>query len=260
MSTSASINRLRIATPCPVSWEQMTGDNRVRFCDHCQLNVFNISELSRIEAESLIASTEGRLCIKLYRRADGTVLTRDCPVGLRALRMRLSKRAAAVFAAIVSLAGSAFGQDPARKNEKTTCTPRTRITRSQTAAEKPAQVLSGNVVDPNGAVVPGAKVTIVNADNKETTATTTDSAGKFEFALAKAGIYSVTVELNGFKSLQVNNVSIQKDQRTNIDTILELNIYTETIGIMEASFEVFDTHTPGTTIISGDLIHRLPIQ
>ena len=72
MKHSASIDRLRIATPCPISWEQMTGDDRVRFCDHCQLNVYNISELSRSEAETLIASTEGRLCARLFRRADGT--------------------------------------------------------------------------------------------------------------------------------------------------------------------------------------------
>src|SRR6267378_5000201 len=91
----SNLDRLRIATPCPISWEQMTGDNRVRFCDHCKLNVYNISELSRLEAESLIASTEGRLCARLFRRADGTVLTKDCPVGLRALRMRISKRVAA---------------------------------------------------------------------------------------------------------------------------------------------------------------------
>src|SRR5258706_6218808 len=101
----ATIDCLRIAAPCPLSWEQMTGDNRVRFCDHCQLNVYNISELSRLEAETLIASTEGRLCARLFRRADGTVLTKDCPVGLRALRRRVAQRTAAIFAAIVGLSG-----------------------------------------------------------------------------------------------------------------------------------------------------------
>ena len=66
MSThSMSIDRLRIATPCPVSWEQMSGDNRVRFCDQCQLKVYNITALSRAEAESLIASSEGRLCARI---------------------------------------------------------------------------------------------------------------------------------------------------------------------------------------------------
>ena len=79
----AQLNQIRIASPCPVSWEQMIGDNRVRFCGECQLNVYNFGELSRTEAEELLRSTEGRLCGRLYRRADGMVITKDCPVGFR---------------------------------------------------------------------------------------------------------------------------------------------------------------------------------
>ncbi|HEX7603018.1 MAG TPA: hypothetical protein VF316_15480, partial [Polyangiaceae bacterium] len=40
------------------------------------------------EAEALLAGTEGERCIRLYRRADGTVLTDNCPVGLRRARAR----------------------------------------------------------------------------------------------------------------------------------------------------------------------------
>ena len=142
-NSSASIDRLRIATPCPVGWDEMTGDDRVRFCDQCRLNVYNIAELSRSEVESLIASSEGRICASLYRRADGTVLTKDCPVGLRALRMRVSKRVAAVFAAVVSLSGAAFGQNPG-KDEKTACTPQTRITRTDHAVRRTIKIVNGN--------------------------------------------------------------------------------------------------------------------
>jgi hypothetical protein len=42
------------------------------------LNVYNLSEMSQESAEALIAETEGRLCVRFYQRADGTVLTRDC--------------------------------------------------------------------------------------------------------------------------------------------------------------------------------------
>jgi plastocyanin len=260
---AVNIDRLRIATPCPISWEQMTGDNRVRFCAHCQLNVYNISELSRREAETLVASSEGRLCTKLYRRADGTILTKDCPVGLRALRMRVSKRAAAVFAAIVSIASVAFGQQSSAKDEKTACTPQTRITQTPIPAEKAANLLAGNVVDPNGAVVPGATVTIVNTDSKETMTTTTNDAGRFKFASAKPGTYSVTVEFIGFNPVQVGNVIIQKDQLTNINTTFELSdvtIYPGTIGIVELAFEPVDTRAPHTTIIKEQMIRRFPIQ
>jgi len=54
---------------------------RVRHCGECKLNVYNLSEMTQTEAEGLIRKHEGRLCVRYYQRADGTVLTRNCPVG-----------------------------------------------------------------------------------------------------------------------------------------------------------------------------------
>ena len=87
---TGNIDRLKVASPCPAGWGQMTGDDRVRFCDSCQLNVYNFAELTRKEAEEIIRTTEGRICGRLYRRADGSVITKDCPVGLRAVRRRVA--------------------------------------------------------------------------------------------------------------------------------------------------------------------------
>ncbi len=90
MSPVASpLDQLHIASPCHVSWQDMTGDGRVRFCSECQRNVYNLSGMSRREGEALLRNTEGRLCVAYYQRADGTILTADCPVGLRALKKRL---------------------------------------------------------------------------------------------------------------------------------------------------------------------------
>ncbi|HEY6046048.1 MAG TPA: hypothetical protein VIU65_05550, partial [Pyrinomonadaceae bacterium] len=98
METEIQLDRLRIASPCPVSWEQMKGDERSRFCDLCSFHVYNIAELTASEAKSLIAKTEGRICARLFRRSDGTVITKDCPVGLRAIRRRVARISGAVFA------------------------------------------------------------------------------------------------------------------------------------------------------------------
>ena len=253
MANSANIDHLRIATPCPISWEQMTGDNRVRFCDHCHLNVYNISELSRMEAETLIASTEGRLCARLFRRADGAVLTKDCPVGLRALRRRVATRSAAIFAALVSLAGLAFGQ----KDGKTACTPQTKITRTNATSNPDEKVLSGTVVDPNGAVIPGATVTLVNSEGSQRQITTND-AGGFEFAALAAGEYSITIELTRFKPLKIKNVVVEKNKLTSINVILQLQPSTQTVIVgvlMESS--LIDV-PPGTTIIDEKMIQSLP--
>ena len=82
------LNQLRIAAPCKADWKWMLGDDRVRFCGQCNLNVYNLTALTRDEAESLIRRTEGRLCVRFYRRKDGTILTRNCPIGLEALRKK----------------------------------------------------------------------------------------------------------------------------------------------------------------------------
>jgi len=120
------------------------------------------------------------------------------------------------------------------------------------------KALSGTVMDPNRGLLPGARVIVVNAEAKEMGQTYTNDAGRFEFASLAAGNYSITVQLTGFKSLQIKNVKVEKDKLIDLNMILELSGDVETIGIV-ATMDLFDT-TPGTTIISGDLIRRLPIQ
>jgi hypothetical protein len=73
--------QLKIATPCPASWDDMEGDDRVRFCDECELNVYNLSAMTEDAARKLVEERERRLCVRFYQREDGTVLTSDCPVG-----------------------------------------------------------------------------------------------------------------------------------------------------------------------------------
>lgn len=85
----------------------MSGDDRVRHCAECHLNVHNISSLSRDDAESLLQASVGkRLCIRLYRRADGTILTQDCPVGLARIRAT-ARRTVMRVAALLGLIGAA---------------------------------------------------------------------------------------------------------------------------------------------------------
>jgi hypothetical protein len=62
----------------------MTGDDKARFCKSCRKNVYNLTLMTRHEAEALIQAKEGNLCVRFARRADGTVITNDCPVGAAA--------------------------------------------------------------------------------------------------------------------------------------------------------------------------------
>ena len=97
------LNHVRVAAPCPADWNEMIGSERMRFCGLCSLNVYNLSSMSRSEAESLIARNEGRLCVRFYRRRDGSIITKDCPVGLRAIRRRVSYVAKAIGSMVLGL-------------------------------------------------------------------------------------------------------------------------------------------------------------
>lgn len=103
------LDKVRIAAPCSADWDNMFGNERVRFCEQCQLNVYNLSEMSKAEAERLIGQTEGRLCVRFYRRQDGSIITQNCPVGLRAIKRRLSRIATAVATSVLTfIAGIGF--------------------------------------------------------------------------------------------------------------------------------------------------------
>jgi len=82
------LDNIRVAAPCTRDWDAMTGDDRVRHCDDCKLDVYNLSGMTRGEAEALIASRIGPLCVRFYRRHDDTILTTDCPTGVTRRRRR----------------------------------------------------------------------------------------------------------------------------------------------------------------------------
>lgn len=100
------LDRLQVASPCPVRWDDMQGDDRKRFCGQCRLHVYNLSAMTREEAVTLVTTAEGRVCAGFWRRADGTVLTRDCPVGLAAARAKAAAALRRIAAAAALLVGS----------------------------------------------------------------------------------------------------------------------------------------------------------
>jgi hypothetical protein len=117
-TTRNPLDSIRIASPCTADWSNMQGDDKKRFCSECKLHVHDISAMSTDEALDLLrAAGKNRLCVRLHRRSDGTVLTQDCPRGLRRRLRWAWARAAALISVVLSAAGcgrttTAGGADP----------------------------------------------------------------------------------------------------------------------------------------------------
>jgi hypothetical protein len=111
------LGRIDVASPCSAKWSEMVGEGeRERFCLSCDKQVFNISAMARAEAEAFLGSRVAGdpACIRFYRRADGTILTGDCPTGVRRRRLRVL--------GAVALGGSALiGAGAAILGARTTC-------------------------------------------------------------------------------------------------------------------------------------------
>lgn len=88
---SVNLKNIRIASPCNQSWAKMTGDEKSRFCQLCELNVYNLSGMTKQEAESFLSQKEGRVCVRYFQREDGTILTKDCPVGIELKHKRRTR-------------------------------------------------------------------------------------------------------------------------------------------------------------------------
>jgi len=155
------LENIRIATPCSADWDDMNGDARVRFCGKCEKNVYNLSAMTREEGEALVREKEGRLCVRLYQRADGTVITNDCPVGQRKARLRARmwasvSGAAASMALVLGLFGGRARADLTVDGKKHTgdkkpvVTEPVRVMGGAVAVEhpKPEPVLMGKIAMP----------------------------------------------------------------------------------------------------------------
>lgn len=103
------------------------------------------------------------------------------------------------------------------------------------AATANAQVLYGsmvgNVVDNNGAAVPGATIKITNKATNQTREATTNPEGAYNFSTVQTGFYDVSVGKNGFKTFTRSNVEVTLNNITRSDVSLEVGQVSETVSV-----------------------------
>jgi len=240
-TATVELSNVHIASPCPADWEKMVGDERVRHCAECNLNVYNLSAMTERQVQELIENSRGkRLCARFYRRADGTVLTQDCPWSLRALRRRASRTAAVIMATIMSM-GVGFGKNNSQKPP------------SQQAANRQAQAgIWIMVLDPQGALVPGAEVRLIDSNGKQTYAKTSNSDPLFLPPLP-SGNYLLVIKAPGFSEFS-QRVVLKEDKIENLQAKLRISEVTTGI-LIETDAPIVQTESTVSTTFERKMLN-----
>ena len=98
----------------------------------------------------------------------------------------------------------------------------------------------GTVTDTSGAVVPGAKVTVIHVATGLVRAQKTNASGEYSFPQLPVGQYAVEVEQTGFKKSQQSSIELRVDDKLRVDVALQVGQLSETIAV-EARAPVVST-------------------
>lgn len=236
MSAKDLLDTIRVESPCEASWDSMIGNDQVRFCEHCNFTVNDLSQLTRKRALRLVRASKGRLCVRYHRRPDGSLVTRSAPQKLYGIGRRVSRIAAGAFSATLSLssAGAHTGNIASNMNHSN----------AAAVSQDPARQLYlgativGTVSDPNGAVIPGATIFLSNEQTNLAMATSSNGEGEYRFEGLDVGRYSLRIEAPGFAPEILSDVFLSPNTSQRRDQQLAIAAIEETVNIVSEGEDI----------------------
>ena len=125
------------------------------------------------------------------------------------------------------------------------------------AQETTTGSIAGRVVDGQGLAVPGATVTVIAPQGPRTF--TTDADGGFFAPYLTPGAYEIKVELQGFRTLDRQNIDVRLGQRVELTLPLQVGSLSESVNV-SGSAPVVDTSSTTTgTVLDSEMLQRIPI-
>src|SRR5829696_9195067 len=194
MSKRSLIDSIEVKKACSEDWDAMTGNERVRFCSHCALEVNNLSALTRKQAMRLVRESGGRICVRYVKNPVD-----NSPVFAERL-YQITRRAgiaAGVLGASLTLSTLAYAQSEPVSTGKDSQTIQVsqpvNSDKNLTDASGEA-IISGTITDPNGALVPSIRVVLLNEKTNEQRSVKANEDGLYEFKALEEGTYKLHFE------------------------------------------------------------------
>ncbi|HEX8142436.1 MAG TPA: carboxypeptidase regulatory-like domain-containing protein [Pyrinomonadaceae bacterium] len=120
--------------------------------------------------------------------------------------------------------------------------------------------ISGTVIDPNGAAVPGATVTVTNLGTNQATTVTTSESGAFSVSSLDPVTYSVAVEMAGFRKALVQSVKVDTASTVGVNVQLEAGAISEEVSVSAEASLINTESGTSTSTISERQIQEVPLS
>lgn len=226
MSKKKLIDAIEVKSPCSESWDEMEGNEQVRFCSHCSKSVNNLSEMTRREAVRLVRASGGDLCIRYIKhpKTSKPLFAEN----LYRITRRAPGLAAGVITATVSLSAAAYAQGGSSLALERAPAANERVINSDREINELARSdgrIRGTVTDSQGAVIPGIPISLTNEKTNETRKAASNEIGYYEFTGLPSGTYKLQFAGSmGFAAKDVRGISVPGEDNSSQDVTLDANL------------------------------------
>jgi hypothetical protein len=216
------LDQLKVVSPCSTDWDRMSGDEKKRFCSECDKFVYDFSKMTRRQVEAIVSIHQGRMCARITRRPDGSLLTLETPQVNPIVARRASPVVNATLAAILGLSVPAN----ALNAEVSAAQLIVRSDADSNGAKVPygagEALVSGIVLDPQVAAIPNAAVKLISDTGAELK-TNTSTEGEFAFGRVPFGSYLLLVEAQGFFTHVSSSVIVDTPYDMRFEVTMKVN-------------------------------------
>jgi hypothetical protein len=127
-------------------------------------------------------------------------------------------------------------------------------------AQNDRGTITGEVKDQAGAVVPGASVIATNTGSGDQSKTLATETGNYTLPSLPAGMYTLTVEVKGFKKFVQQNIEVQVSITSRVDVGLEIGSATEVVTVTAEAPQLKTESAEQSTVIGTETINGLPLN
>ena len=235
------LDQLKIISPCSNDWNRMSGDEKKRFCSRCNKFVYDFSQMTQQQVDTIVSIHQGRMCARMTRWPDGSLITLETPPIHTVVAHRAPPVVNATLAAILCLSAPANGLNVAVSAAQLIARTDTNNDNARTPNGGGEALVGGTVRDWLGTNIPNAVVKLIPEEGAELKTKST-AEGEFAFAQVPYGAYIMLVEAQGFYTNVNTNVIVDTPHDMRFDLTMKAKPGPIMGGLMVSPLPLLDLY------------------